>query len=105
MEKFQSERVAQELNDLALREDIDDELKYKLSSIANEVGTPLQTDPWIYRLVVCFLGSTVLLTVLGSIAIMLIHFDPNLNIPDGVIALGSAAVGALAGLLAPSPNR
>jgi hypothetical protein len=31
--------------------------------------------------------------------------NPSANIPDGIIAIGSAAVGAIAGMLAQSPNK
>ena len=65
--------------------------------------TPLLTDNWIYRLVVGFLGGVAILVVLGLVGKTL--FAPQGDVPDGLIALGSAAVGALAGLLAPSPAR
>jgi hypothetical protein len=56
---------------------------------------------WVYRLVVCFLGLTVIGTVAGG---FIITGKSAQSIPEGLIALGSAAVGALAGLLAPSPG-
>jgi hypothetical protein len=58
------------------------------------------TDRWIYRIVVMALGSTVVLSVVGGIGLGIVGHP----IPDGVIALGSAAVGALAGLLATPPH-
>jgi hypothetical protein len=60
------------------------------------------TDRWIYRLVVGFLGSTAILVVL-SYAIYPIA--KIVTIPEGLVAMGSAALGALAGLLAPSPGK
>ena len=63
---------------------------------------PLQTDNWIYRIVVLSLGVVVLVTIIGQIVLM-IRADKYLT--EGIIALASAAVGALAGLLAPSPSR
>jgi hypothetical protein len=66
--------------------------------------SPLDTDRWIYRAVVTFLGIISLLTVGGSI--VLIYISPGnttpLEVPDGIIAIGSAAIGALAGLLSQS---
>jgi hypothetical protein len=59
------------------------------------------SDYWLFRLVVFFLGSIALVTVAGS---MIIFALGKTTIPDGVIAIGSAAVGALAGLLTPSPR-
>lgn len=58
-------------------------------------------DTWVYRLVVGALGLTVILALVGAIILALRH--GNGDIPDVLTALGSAAVGALAGLLAPSP--
>ena len=66
------------------------------------VGNPLDTDPWIYRLVVFFLGLTVLVAVLAGIILPMNKIE---NIPQILVAIGSAAVGALAGLLAPSPTK
>lgn len=62
--------------------------------------SPLLTDPTIYRLVVIFLGLAVVLTITGG---FILSIQSATDIPQGLIALGSAAVGALAGLLAPSP--
>jgi len=53
----------------------------------------------------CFRGltpGTVLLTVLGG---FYLSIKTAATIPEGLIALGSTAVGALAGLLAPSPMK
>ena len=54
------------------------------------------TDPWIYRIVVGVLGVLVLSVVLGAVVL-------GKDIPQGILALGSAAVGGLVGLLVPSP--
>ena len=61
---------------------------------------PLQSDHWIYRIVVLSLGLAVLITLGG--AIYLADQDGS-DTPQILTAIGSAAVGALAGLLAPSP--
>jgi len=54
--------------------------------------------------VVVILGLTVLGTVFGGLALVSVgHADPNMKLPDSIVAIGSAAIGALAGLLAPSP--
>lgn len=62
---------------------------------------PLATDVTIYRIVVICLGGAVLAAIVGSL-VLAFWGKPT---PEVVTALGSAAVGALAGLLAPSPNR
>ena len=62
----------------------------------------LHNDIWLYRLVVAVLGLTVVASVTGAILLAL----SGQSTPEVLIALGSAAIGGLAGLLAPSPlNR
>ncbi|WP_147127362.1 hypothetical protein [Shimia ponticola] len=70
-----------------------------------DLVTPLQTDVWIYRAVVVMLGITVLMTVAGGIYLEFFgQGDDAIELPQGVVSIGSAAIGALAGLLAPSPG-
>ena len=56
-------------------------------------------DPFLYRLLVGGLVATILLVVGGAIALAW----AGKVLPDGIIALGGAAVGGLVGLLIPSP--
>jgi hypothetical protein len=70
-------------------------------AIAAVAQPPLETDVWIYRIVVLSLGLAVLISLGGGIAIVMV----GKTVPDILVALGSAAVGALAGLLAPSPTK
>ncbi len=65
------------------------------------VPMPLQSDNWVYRIVVGSLGIVIITTVFGGIYLASL----SKGLPEGIIALSSAAVGALAGLLAPSPAR
>ena len=91
------------VSDLAVKLAQDPELVTRIQ--ANPVAAiagmaaPLQYDVWIYRTVVGALGLTVVMGVVGAI-ILAVASRP---IPEILVALGSAAVGALAGLLAPSP--
>ena len=63
-------------------------------------NSPPMWDRTLYRMVVGFLGATAILTVIcGAV----LAWRPCHEMPDGLIALGSASVGALAGLLAPTP--
>ena len=79
-----------------------DQIAGKLQDVASR---PLDTDKWIYRMVILFLGSVVLVTVAGGIYLTAIGgTSQNFQIPQGIVAIGSAAVGALAGLLAPAPQ-
>ena len=63
------------------------------------MNTRLQSDVWIYRIVVAALGLAVLASVVGAIMLAM-AVRP---IPEVLVALGSAALGGLGGLLAPSP--
>src|SRR6516225_8082602 len=84
--------------DAALQEQLRNDPTGALQNLA---GSPLQTDPWIYRIVVGGLGLAVLFTIAAAAYLA----GQDKKIPDGMIAIGSAAVGALAGLLVPSPLR
>lgn len=58
-------------------------------------------DTKVYRYVVIFLGMTVLLVIIGYFTIPLTGLK---ELEPAIIALASAAIGALAGLLAPQPG-
>ncbi len=63
-------------------------------------------DNWIYRIVVGSLGFVIVVITLGIVwRVASGNAVEDKNIPNILTALGSAAIGALAGLLAPSPNR
>ena len=66
-----------------------------------DVGSVLASDKFIYRIVVSALSIISLIGVLGALILSFYGKDT----PPAVIALGSTALGALAGLLAPSPAR
>ncbi len=97
------------LPELAARLETDSTLEAKLKSDPKgtiaAIAAPLQTDVWIYRIVVSALSATVMIAILGAIVITLTPGPAPRTIPDVLVALGSASVGALAGLLAPSPSR
>ena len=67
-------------------------------------NTPLQTDRWIYRIVVTALGVAVLLVIAGAIALALVVDEIPEVVTQLLTAIGSASVGAIAGLLAPTPK-
>lgn len=60
-------------------------------------------DRSLYMTVVVILGLVVLITIVWGFALMT-FVKGSENLPAGLIALGSTALGALAGLLAPSPQ-
>lgn len=76
------------------------EIRENPAAAIAQIAEPLQTDVWIYRIVVMALG----LAVVGGIVGGIILAAQEKPIPDLLVAIGSAAVGALAGLLAPSPR-
>ena len=90
----------------AIRSDPDLEKKFK----ADPANTLEQMRFWqipnttVYKIVVSSLGAAVIVSLLGAILITL-NLGAVENIPDILVATASAAVGALAGLLAPQPNE
>ncbi|MCK4395263.1 hypothetical protein KAW96_01570 [candidate division WOR-3 bacterium] len=90
--------------DKDLKKQIKEEPEKAIKKAAEKVSMPdpLKQDKWIYRMVVFSLGVTLFCSVIGAI-IIVINGGVD-KVPDILIAIGSAAVGALAGLLAPSPK-
>lgn len=62
------------------------------------LGLPpaIEKDTMVYRLTVAALGAT----MFGSLIVITVLALKGVETPQGVTALGSAALGALAGLLA-----
>ncbi|MCF2494303.1 hypothetical protein [Dyadobacter chenhuakuii] len=68
--------------------------------------SPLKTDTWVYRIVVGALGLTILVITLGVIILTGVgKVNDDNDIPTVITAIASAAIGALAGLLAPPPGE
>jgi hypothetical protein len=92
-----------------LKEDEELQQKFKddpvgaLNHINHE--SPLTTDKWIYRIIVIGLSLTIFTIIIG-ILILVGRGDikENADVPTILTALGSAAIGAVGGLLAPSPK-
>lgn len=60
-----------------------------------------QVDPLLYRMVVGALASGLILTVIGGLVLAGMQID----VPGELIAIGAGCMGALGGLLAPSPVK
>ncbi len=67
---------------------------------------PKETDSWIYRIIVISLGLAIL-TIVITLTIMSMKDGDQINAQVITIftAISSGAIGALAGLLAPSPSK
>jgi hypothetical protein len=65
------------------------------------MNTGMKRDHWIYRAVVVVLGFTVVTSLVGTIVLVMTDHST----PEIIVALGSAAIGGLAGLLAPAPTN
>jgi hypothetical protein len=92
----------QSAQDLAVMITQDPELEQRIkenpvAAIARAADNPLQADPIIYFVVVIILGVVLLVATCGAFFLTLY----GVNIPDLLSALGSAAVGALGGVLTP----
>ena len=76
--------------------------------IAEEIGTSFDArkDWFSYRAVIVILGLVVIVVASTYATYALTPVRPGgelPDLPDALISLGSAAIGALAGLLAPAP--
>lgn len=60
-------------------------------------------NTFVYKATVIVMGISVLAVIAAQMWIALARSAAH--IPDGLIAIGSAAIGALAGMLAPTPAR
>ncbi|HEY4696266.1 MAG TPA: hypothetical protein VIH13_05195, partial [Candidatus Hydromicrobium sp.] len=56
-------------------------------------------DEWIYRIAIMVLGFVIIIAIIGTIWLTLAGIK---ELPSILIALGSASVGAIAGLLTPT---
>lgn len=67
---------------------------------------PLSNDKWIYRIIVLSLGLTIISIIIGVIILVGTgKIKGDESVPTILTAIGSAAIGALAGLLAPPPRN
>lgn len=74
---------------------------YLGSPVKESPSRAFEQDTWFYRIIALCLSLVALLSATGFIVLAV--FEKS--IPEGLIALGSGAIGALAGVLANAPNR
>ena len=70
----------------------------------------LEADRVVYRMTTMFLGSAIVLIATGIVAMKLVGLllkqpPEDVTVPESLVAIASAAVGALAGLLSPLATR
>lgn len=78
----------------------------ELAEIATEKLPPpaYLVDKTVYRIVVISLGLVAVIAVFGALFLGTLQiFGEEVLVPDLMTALGAGAIGALAGMLAPSP--
>jgi len=94
----------QSVRELAARvaqdSELADDMRQDPAGTLARVAAPIP-DTTVYKIVVSALGLAVLIAMIGTI-ILVLRDKTNLEV---LTAIGSAAVGALAGLLAPSPTN
>ena len=99
-----TEAVRKTLTTLSADPNLSQDVRQQVDTAVSQLPAYLG-DRWIYRTVVAVLGLVVLATVGGGIYLAVPSSGSEaVSIPDAIVAIGSAALGALAGLLAPAPN-
>lgn len=99
------EDLQQALNNNA---DLQDKFRINpVEAIKNvEIRNPKETDYWIYRIIVIMLGLAIIAIIAGLI---LLSFwsegEPDSQLVTIFATISSGAIGALAGLLSPSPRK
>lgn len=92
------------LNDTSLVSELSRDPKSVLDRF--EQKSPLDWDSWIYRIAVTALGLIVLI-IIGGVVLLIGSGEINNDndVPTILTAIGSAAIGALAGLLSPIQKK
>ncbi|WP_294315606.1 hypothetical protein [uncultured Chryseobacterium sp.] len=93
----------------ALKNDDNLQEKFKNDPVAAlgsvETRNPKDTDYWIYRIIVMSLGLAVISIIIGLIIISIDGIRLENQLITIFTAISSGAIGAMAGLLAPSPGK
>lgn len=83
----------------------------ELLQLAKDVGEdmpaspPLESDVFIYRMVVAVIGIVAIVAVVGAILVVALKGDLATPLLTALVSISSAAIGALAGLLSPMGFR
>jgi hypothetical protein len=93
--------------ELSVNKSLQDQFKADPVAAVNQINqlNPLTADVWIYRIIVLALGLTILSIIIGVIVLIGTgQIQDDKGVPTILTAIGSAAIGAVAGLLAPPPK-
>ena len=103
MEQHRRASTATDLAEL-VRDDPDLQAEVRKDPVETleRLSRPLENDLWIYRIVVGTLAFSILAVIVASTVIVITQ---DADVPDVLVAIGTGAIGALAGLLAPVPSR
>ena len=103
MEQHRRASTATDLAELVRADpELQAEVKKDPVEVLERLSRPLEHDLWIYRIVVGTLSFSILAVIIASTVIVLTQ---DADVPDVLVAIGTGAIGALAGLLAPVPSR
>jgi len=91
---------------LIISTELQDQFKQDpVKAIQQYQQSPLLTDKWVYRIVVLALSLTIISIIIGVVILIGTgKIIDDKGVPTILTAIGSAAIGALAGLLAPPPK-
>lgn len=92
------------INELAGEKDPDaiKQIVNETADQAKAIPNPKDFDVWIYRGTIFVLGAVAIIVAYAQFRLAM---NKITDIPQGLVAIGAAAIGALAGLLAPTSGR
>jgi hypothetical protein len=94
-------------NELKNNPDLQNDFKTDPVKAVDKVSTASNIVPntLIYQIVVGSLGLAIILVIIGTVILTINNNAAEKNVPTILTAIASGAIGALAGLLAPTPTR
>jgi hypothetical protein len=94
-------------NELTTNVDLQNQFRNDPVTAVKQIQTtsPILPDTWIYRTVVGSLGLSVVLVIIAVVILTMNAKSGDNGVPTILTAIASGAIGALAGLLAPSPAQ
>ena len=91
-------------NEMAVNENLQQEFKDNPVKAIQQLEESIPDTP-VYRIVVISLGTAVLLVIVGMVTLSITNDTIDPSVTTLFTAIASGAIGALAGLLAPTPKK